>query len=197
MIKIDEKHLEDILYELIQTAAGCAKLQEKGLGINYEENSLYYRQLNLKEYGIPDIIRVQVHGYYFAIDVIELKVTEFNIAHLLQLGRYMSGIHHIVGDDTNHNRAYTVNGYLIVGHFDGDNDYAWAARTLNNNIHIYSAAYTIDGMHFTKQLPGDWRINSAKTGAINYINTDDLKSVFKRSLLDKDDVHEPMDDLPY
>lgn len=180
-IKISEKHLEDLLYEAIQTEGGCNELYERGLPIFYDDNCIYYRQLNLNEYGIPDIVRLSFCPYKIIIEIIELKVTDFDVAHLLQLGRYLSAAHHIISKAKIKQQRFDIRGMLIVAGFDSRNDYTWLDKTLNNSISIYSTDYHINGMHFKKRLPQDWIMSNAKTNLPDLIDMEYAIDTFKNA----------------
>jgi hypothetical protein len=161
MIKIDEKYFEDILFKSLQTEAGCEKLINKGLMIFHSPHFVLYRQFNLKKYGIPDIIRIAFTGEMIRIKIIELKVTEFNLSHLLQIGRYVSCIKNIISETVFLDKRFEsdnvdVSAMLIVAGFDSSNEYTWIDSLLNTNIEVYSTEYGLDGMKFKKVLPASW-----------------------------------------
>ncbi|MEJ7610649.1 MAG: hypothetical protein WKF88_05655 [Ferruginibacter sp.] len=197
MIKIDEKHFEDILFGLIQTREGVEKLKARGFDIEYEPFSVYYRQLNMGAYGIPDIVRVFFNSYSINIDVIELKITDFNISQLLQLGRYLSGVNHFIRDAhslTDSGRIITVRGFLMVAEFDSNNDYSWLSGMLRNEVCLYSTHYNIDGLKFEKQFPGYWSKTDIKTHLNQCVDIAALRNKFKQAYLKKQFTS---DDLPF
>lgn len=194
MLKIDERHLEDLLFEQMQTTQGIERLHSKGLtAISYQQTFENFRQLNLKEYGIPDIVRVSIEGKRrILVDVIELKVSDFCVDHLLQIGRYVSGVRHII-EESNlaDNLVINVNAVLICSGFDTESNLTWLDRLLTD-ITIYSTDYCIDGIRFRKMLPvNGWHLTEPPVSIYNYIDPKRMKALYKRAF------NNPIDDLPF
>jgi hypothetical protein len=181
MIKIDEKHLEDIVFESLETEEGCKKLYERGLGVNYSLNQTHIRQLRLNEYGIPDIVSIRFEGGTIDITITELKVVEFNISHLLQVGRYIAGVNHLLKQaPALHARKGRVRGVLIVSDYFSDNDYSWISEIMSASISIYKVDYRLDGLYFTRVAPLSWHLKQF-TGDVKNLISQDLIDHYIRS----------------
>lgn len=169
MIKIDEKHLEDIVFSSLQSDAGCKNLYDRGMLFTYPKFFSLFRQFNLKEYGIADIVRFVYGKGTVNIQVIELKVTEFHIDHLIQLGRYMSAFENIATNSfRNGYNKTTVTGRLIVSDFKST-DLNWITPMLYN-VDLYVATYDIDGLKFKFRFPSQLTYPEADHAMGNFID---------------------------
>lgn len=183
MIRIDEKTLEDLLFDALQTQGGTEKLFERGLGLNYIENKMLFRQFNTKTYGIMDIMRISFAYSSIYIDIIELKVVDFDLSHLTQLGRYICFVQQLLKANNIHNRIY-IKGILIVSDFDPDKDYVWMDSILAHYIHVYKTTYTVDGLQFQQVMPVGWRQGNVNTKIDSFIDLSELKRRFKLSYIE-------------
>ncbi len=89
-----EKEIEDIIYDGIRESPE----EMKSRGFHLPENSKVYRQVNLGDYGIADLIVVgkstdEKEGNLLDIRIYELKREHVNYADLAQITKYMGGIH--------------------------------------------------------------------------------------------------------
>lgn len=87
-IEISEKTLEDIVCEILKNQD---KYPDK---FNFLEHSdIVIRQLNLNNYGIPDIVTISFDIYEEAIvNIYELKKNDIDIQALVQALRYRQGV---------------------------------------------------------------------------------------------------------
>lgn len=79
-----EKEFEDQVFGRI--------LSSKENPINERPVLSAIRQANLGEYGIADIITLELHGDNQVINVIELKNVPFSVANIFQTKRYMTAV---------------------------------------------------------------------------------------------------------
>lgn len=180
MIKIDEKDLEDMIFSSMKSEEGYKKLHNRGLYVYHYDHESVYRQFNLKDYGIADIVRIIYAGRGIHIEVIELKVTEFHIDHLIQLGRYMSAFRNIIG------KAYkslgyktSISGKLIVAEYKSSN-YNWLSPMLTD-VSIYSTGYDIDGIKFNHEFPCNWQKTNTDHSLKNYFDMDECLLMHKKA----------------
>jgi hypothetical protein len=82
-MKFLEKDLEEIIY-----TADKAELGKKGLDITGK----IFRQLNIGNYGISDLIEVNRYGQTLCITIYELKKEVVNVSTFLQAVRYAKGV---------------------------------------------------------------------------------------------------------
>jgi hypothetical protein len=196
MIKIDEKYFEDILHNSLKTSEGCNDLRARGLYISTPKIYKIYRQYNLNQYGVPDIIIVGFTGKNLQITVIELKVVSFDVSHLFQLGRYISGVKHVLKSYNLSNKHVEVKGVLIATEFNDNSDYTWLDQVLDDSIQVYSTKYELNGMFFKKELPfNGWQWTDFK----NNFSVLPLIDMYKESLqnLEKEIAKDIEDDLPF
>lgn len=179
MIKIDEKTFEELLYDALQTESGTANLHERGLSIRYLDNKMLFRQFNTKNYGIMDIMRISFSLGYVYVDIIELKVVDFDISHLTQLGRYICFIQQLLKANNIRNRIY-IRGILIVADFDPEKDHVWMDSIVAHYIHVYKTIYTIDGLRFQQVMPIGWHQKNTNTKIDSFFDFNELKQRFKQ-----------------
>lgn len=79
-----EKEFEDQVF-------GCIKASSAN-PINERPLLSVIRQANLGEYGIADIITLELHGDKQVINIIELKNVSFTVANIFQTKRYMAAV---------------------------------------------------------------------------------------------------------
>lgn len=178
MVKIDEKTLEDLLFDALHTSEGTEKLCQRGLDFTYNENNMLFRQFNTKEYGIMDMMKISFSGRYVYVDIIELKVVDFDLSHLIQLGRYIAFVRQIIKANDIKDRVL-VKGTLIVANFDSDKDYVWMDSIISSYIKVYKTSYTIDGLCFDQVMPMGWHLRNTELNINKYIDLDELKCRFK------------------
>lgn len=182
MLKIDEKHLENILYDNLHTEEGTNMLKNRGLTFHEGGHSLVLRQVNLGSYGIPDLIYITSNGSWFNITVIELKITPLCHDSMYQLGRYMSAIEHFLKKYNDHKkRVFNVYGKLIVGDFDKGNDILWMDKLLSSDVQILKADYNLDGLIFKNILPANWQYTGAQFNYNKIFSSPSLVSFYRNS----------------
>lgn len=179
MLKIDEKNLEDIIYENLLTTDGTQLLSERGLDLNRWEYSKILRQVNLADYGIADIVVISLKPQHAHITIIELKVTEFNVANIIQVGRYNSAISAIMSKLSTRRLYFEIESIIICSSFNSDNEYVWLDRVINCSV--YKTNYNIDGLFFQKVLPSNWFIDKASRKPSDYFNMRMLKELYKQT----------------
>jgi hypothetical protein len=136
MPTIDERELENFLME-------PGNLQHIEIPEGGEERK--YRQLNLGDYGIADIVVITpevrpLDGIDYLIHVIELKKDEIGPSTITQASRYVAGIKHYLGQIMGHKLRieYQIS---IVGRSLQDGDW-WFLNGFLNNISIWT--YDLD-----------------------------------------------------
>jgi len=105
-IKFDtERDLENEIFDFVTKNKKCP--------ITESVVHRCFRQLQIKGYGVPDLVYFRYSGFYPKVTVVELKNVELNPDHLNQLCRYMTGIRrclnrHLIDEKAN----ITINGVL-------------------------------------------------------------------------------------
>lgn len=143
-MKFLEKDLEGIIFETLKTKDGYKTLQQ--IGLDLQRPSICLRQPRIGNYGIADLVTVD--KWYFDgkprlfIRVYELKKDLINLATVLQVSRYMTGIKHYL-------KHKGINNAMVVGRIIGktvDTD-DWVYLMSNvDNIDVYEYNYLIDGL---------------------------------------------------
>lgn len=185
MVKIDEKTLEDMLFDSLETYSGIERLNKRGLDFQFHPHTLLFRQFNTKDYGIMDILRVEFYRGLVFVEVIELKVVPFELNHLTQLGRYLSFVRRLIKDNKLESKTY-VKGTLIVSSFDSSNDYTWIDSIIGTNIRVFSTEYNLDGVKFEKQMPNGWYKTGTNSHIPDYIDQRVIRAMHKNSCNDKE-----------
>lgn len=203
--KISEQELETILENALVTEKGCETLNKRGLPVKPPKGSILYRQLVLGSYGRTDLVRLILEPSVITIEVIELKVVEFNIAHLLQLGRYVTALKDFIAGAIIKTQKIQIKGYLIVNDFDDSNDYGYLNYLLNDTIEIYSMSFSLTGIRFQKRMPVDdyTKVELCRHDLSDLVNAKKIKGIYKQIYREHigyaitDALEEPMDDLPF
>lgn len=136
-----EKDLETILYETPQEL-----VRDRGLGIfNYDQ---IFRQVQIGNYGIADIITVSTTSKWSNIMIYELKNKLVNTAAFWQLIRYMRGIEWFI-EQGNLRERFSVYGVLVGRDMDMTGELCYIPE-VTNNIKIYTYDYKMTGMNFSR-----------------------------------------------
>lgn len=141
-----ETNLESIIYK------NADKARDRGLKIFDHEK--VYRQLRLGNYGIADLVGLDVNpefnGQKIIITVYELKKDQINIDTLSQAIRYVTGLSRIVGSMFNC-IPYAEYHICLIGKKVNDQFKLFEFIGNMGNIHAYTYDYDVDGIRFTEQ----------------------------------------------
>lgn len=153
-MKFLEKDLEDIIWEAQKTKNGRKDLDERGLFIGGK----IFRQFNLFEYGICDLLEViKYPGKHLLINIYELKNKEINAKSLIQACRYKKGIAEYC--KIHFPKYYISYGFKLIGSsIDLASDFVHLYNIIEN-CEIYTYSYSLNGIKFTYQAK-DWSIRS-------------------------------------
>lgn len=160
-----EKDLEDIIWNAQSTREGREKLKSRGLNIQGK----VFRQPNLGEYGIPDLVSIVYKNKAAIITIYELKRDEVNVHTLFQSSKYVKGIR-ILLERFNLNWS-SIHVCLIGKRIDINTDFSFLIDMIPH-VHVYTYNIEIDGLHFKKKY--DFRFS-------NHEIFDKITPVFKYS----------------
>lgn len=168
-----EKDLEDIIWEAYQSEDGKYGLFDKGLPIS----SKMYRQVNLGDYGILDLMTVSINPNYVRIAIYELKRDIVDISTMAQAARYGTGINKYIEERCNiHNRSISLEFFLIGKTIDRKSDFVFLYSN-SPYFKIYLYKYGLNGIHFKYQQK-NWEIKEANIP--NYHQPiSEIKSLFE------------------
>lgn len=150
--------LEKTLKEIIFTA-DRNKLEERGLFINGK----LFRQLNIGNYGIADLVEVSKIDPYFGshgldITVYELKKDKIGISAFMQAVRYIKGIERYLEWRGFSNEVFyhiVLIGSTLEDSFDSSFKYFPDMFPCNSDgsyfIRNYTYKYEIDGISFNEE----------------------------------------------
>lgn len=117
-----EKDLEDIIWEAYQSEYGKYELFNKGLSISGK----MYRQVNLGDYGILDLMTVSINPEDVIISIYELKKDIINMSTMAQAARYGTGISKYIEERCNiHNRPISLQFFLIGKEIECRSDFVF------------------------------------------------------------------------
>ncbi|GAB3939191.1 hypothetical protein [Larkinella terrae] len=180
-MELSEKDLEDSIYNAAIDSYGRLFLEERGLTLNGK----IFRQVNLGDYGIADLITIHYIGKKknihnpdgkpiktILITVYELKKGLVGLATYGQLHRYMRGVQELA-KTTRANKSggvdiqVWINGTLIGDGIESID--AWDLITSSPGMSAYIYKFGFDGLSFI-QIERDHMPTRA-------INEDIIKSV--------------------
>ncbi|GAB3324700.1 hypothetical protein GCM10027299_22080 [Larkinella ripae] len=183
-MELSEKDLEDTIYNAAITDVGRLFLHQRGLAIEGK----IFRQVNLGEYGIADLVTVHYLGKKKAIEagtdrsslkktiavtVYELKKGALGPSTLTQVHRYMRGVQVLVKAAKKEDQPKINFQILIGGVLIGDTvesiDF-WDLTTSCPGISAYIYKFDYKGLsfieiknnHITDRLPNMSILNSVK-----------------------------------
>lgn len=174
-----EKDLEDILYNSPQK-------QIRHRGLYFFSYNKIFRQVNLGNYGISDLItfkRWGIHDNLFTI--YELKNKTLDASAFWQLVRYMKGFKHLLTQSNFNIKNYKLRGVMIGRTLDTKSDFCYFP-TVCPSITYVTYDYKVDGINFNV---GDDSYCLINPGVIS------LKSMEYNSVigLARDLLSEPLD----
>jgi hypothetical protein len=176
-----EKDIEDMIFNAAKSEIGQRILVERGLIVTGK----MYRQVNLKGYGIADLVTVtpfhlkggkvssgreKGQNTYVLISVYELKRGPVNYAALAQAARYKTAIEELI-TKTHPNINAAVNIMLIGSEVDDALDFKYVLNLLPE-VRVYTYRFGLTGLWFEAQgltkgekwtLPGQSPINISFT----------------------------------
>ena len=159
-----EKDLEDIIWEASQEKEGLDKLKERGFPMT---GGRMYRQVNLGNYGILDLVSVRITRISIDITIYELKKNEINISTMLQASRYGTGIREFIENKCYNQKRFVDINYVLIGkEVDTSSDFVFLYNAVGN-FHIYLYKYSIDGIKFIYSEKG-WRKTDADIPNITF-----------------------------
>jgi hypothetical protein len=137
-----EKDLEDILYDnnsdnICMRGLSCFKY-------DYIE-----RQVDLKQYGIADLITLKKNGKHLHFTVYELKNKVLNPAAFWQTIRYIRGVQDTLSNCNFKNRIISVSGVMIGRSIDLNTDLCFLP-SIDSVIDMYTYQYNLYGMTFKR-----------------------------------------------
>ena len=152
-MKFLEKELEEIIFN-----ASLEELNEKGLPLSGK----CYRQLNLGNYGIADLVYVKKYYHdigepYLCITVCELKKEKAGISAFLQAVRYVKGISRYLYKRGMFNYVFEI--FLIAPEIDTSSDFIYLTDLIANEHYCtilssadnYSVQYDVNGISFQRE----------------------------------------------
>lgn len=138
-----EKDLEDIIWEAQSTREGRKKLKSRGLDIRGK----VFRQFNLGEYGIPDLVSVYYSDRRAIITIYELKKDQINTNTLLQASRYYNAINRLASNMLD---DWRIKVCLIGRNVELNGNFTFLADMIPC-VSMYTYEINIDGLFFTMQ----------------------------------------------
>lgn len=178
-MKITEKELEDMIEANLHSDQGINKLADKGLWFIthiYEYSEMrgksvgversIYRQFEVKPYGIPDLVIVDIieEEKFVNVTIIELKVEGVKLKHFDQVLRYKTAYSELVKRDM---PDYTCNiDCVLIGHKSVD-----SGHYVHNysDVIVYTFNYSLDGINFEYQESG-WVIEGGIDDGVQKIH---------------------------
>lgn len=135
-----------------------------------------YRQFNLGRYGIVDLLSVDIEmifGCTIEIKCVELKKEKMKLAHIAQLGRYMTGIKSMtskVQQKYGRKIRLAVTGTLIVPEVETNSDIVFLTNHLSESIEILTYNFSLeDGLVF-EDLGKEWFLKEASLSETDFRN---------------------------
>lgn len=157
-IEISERKLEDMVFEILKNPD---KYPDK---FNFLEHSdIVFRQLNLSNYGIPDIVTISYDIYFgYNVNVYELKKDVVGIDTLIQALRYKQGIRSLLYEFQEENLP--INIFLIGSRFDSSNglfqQISKATTSDNECVRVAEYDIGINGILFTEYITEPLKITT-------------------------------------
>lgn len=139
-MKFLERSLETILYAELEYC------RQRGLSLERNETKMF-RQLNLQQYGIPDLVHLgyDARAGKVLVRIIECKRDIVDAATYGQACRYKTALSSIFGCVTGRVQYELV---LIGQRVNAKGDF-WHMVDRDDNCKVYTFAYMADGIKFT------------------------------------------------
>lgn len=137
-----EKDLEDILFN-----SDARTIRLRGLTC-FVYNHIH-RQVDLKQYGIADLITIHLNEKHIHFHVYELKNKVLNPAAFWQIVRYIKGVQHALSKCNLKNHSLSVSGTIIGRSLDLNTDLCFLPSIMPL-VSMYLYSYTLEGMQFDK-----------------------------------------------
>lgn len=156
---LSERQLEDMLFEAL-VKGEYNMLLNKGLHIDPTQK--WYRQVNLANYGVADIVGFSVYPAEknrrsITVKIIELKAVGFESRNLGQINRYATGIYRYlesIGTDYEKADIY-IEKTLIVKKDSLSQDSKYCLNFLEN-IEVFEFSFDlVNGVYFNR-ISSDW-----------------------------------------
>lgn len=135
-----ERDLEDIIFNTDQY-----HLRERGLHCLLYDS--IYRQVNLGNYGILDILTIRKDNNNFYVTVYEMKQKQINTNSFLQAVRYVRGLQRMWDIYNLNNHELHLRIVLIGGSIDDKSDFCYISSVLRS-VRFFTYKYDYDGISF-------------------------------------------------
>jgi hypothetical protein len=203
-MELIEKDLEDMIYDACKSKEGMQFLNERGLPISGK----VYRQVNIGNYGIADLITVTYsHRYWnevflentirarhFFIDIYELKRDKVGIAALLQVCRYRVGLEYLfLRRFKNIQTTFEVRLHLIGSGVETGTDFLYLTEQVQA-LHLHTYRFQFDGLHFESVSTSGWSQNDDGKPQELTITRHFLRELVGHLLEDEEDENYPFPD---
>ena len=144
----------------------CLKIDQTSLcPITGDGVQFYLRQPNLGDYGIPDVVKVNIHLKHVCITVMELKNTLFKAKNVSQVCRYMAGFKDYLSCKHPTIKEYTIKGEVVCPDGNQDND-VFLFNSMDDSISLHLFRCDIDNGFQVREAANSW----SKTGAKFEVN---------------------------
>lgn len=184
-----EKDLEDIIYENANTESGKDFLANRGL----ELRGHTFRQVNLGEYGIADLINISTDGCkaknsrILIINIIELKNGVIDGKTLAQAMRYYKAIYDLKAYAETYAKNNKTSWFNICIHItligkSVTDEIRWILPIIFGYVDVYTYSYKINGLQFEYTQPPCAKIANMPNNLVNRIlnpSVEDLKSILE------------------
>ena len=171
-----ERDLEDIIFD---NPEECRKRGLRVIG------SKVYRQVRLNQYGVCDLLTIEIFNSRVLVTVYELKHNKIGFNELGQISRYISGIYRIlVGFTPSMEKDLIVRGVLIGKQIDDSDNFKYVYNQLDA-ITIYNYSYKSTGIKFEHFYP-DTKIYTNKKYPIHFLKKEILRVKYEKDKNDYD-----------
>lgn len=145
-----EKEMEDYIWTRLSEDGVCP--------VSGRTANFYFRQKDIKGYGVTDIVKVRCRKNKIIITVLELKNEPLKEAHVAQLCRYMNGLNRIA--DYYRERRQRCPEIVIKGELAGPfeknrNDLVWLVDHMPE-ITLYNVSISIDSGFCSLPIQKGW-----------------------------------------
>lgn len=191
-IDFTEKQIEDLISENLRSEKGRDLLCKRGLHF-IRGLDVFYRQLNLGDYGILDLVGLTYEppSKTLRVVVIELKKGEININTLLQAIRYCKGLQEVV---SKYSMAINVKfSIVLIGKTICTTDFCYMCDFIEN-LRCFTVELNLEtGIYFNRER--NYRIVDAKIN-INESVVSSMYNMIKNHIREHVDLPE-LEDFPF